>query len=262
MPAAPLRTGFRTEKSDVLPPTYEHPPLVESWLAVDFVEGKERFQTDLTALRERLGPEWFGSWQLVEEDSKSDDRQLDNVMRDRAVRLTTRGFAFGWLGHLGERYPRYETIRDGFVATLDAMRDVAGREGNPLTARRWSVRYVNRIPQGTVWMSPGDWSFFRLWQPVPLNSVRIESGGYKGRWELPLERERDALTVKFRHTSGTPTGEIDDVWLTLQAKGPTEGTDSSLFDGLDYGREVIVRSFSELVSIEAKSFWDATRRPR
>ena len=263
MPAVlPVHSGFRVGGPQVLPPEYAHPPLVESWLAVDFVEGKERFELDAAALRERLGPEWFGSWQVVEDDSKTDDRQLDNVMGDRAVRLTARGFAFGWLGHRGERYPCYETIRDGFVATLDAVRDVARRDGRDPAPRRWSVRYVNRIPQGTVWMTPGDWSFFRLWQPVPLKALGIGCDGYKGRWELPLEAERGTLTVKFRHGASDQTRGLDDVWITLQTKSPTDGADTGLFDGLDYGREVIVRSFNELMSPNAKSYWGVSRRPR
>ena len=263
MPATlPVRSGFRVTGPEVSPPEYAHPPLIESWLAVDFVEGQDRFELDAATLRERLGPEWFGSWQVVEDDSRSDDRQLGNVMGDRAVRLTARGFAFGWLGHQGEHYPRYETIRDGFVATLDAVRDVACRENRDLTPRRWSVRYINRIPQGTVWMTPGDWSFFRLWQPVPLKVLGIECDGYKARWELPLDAERGTLTVKFRHASSDLSDGLDDVWITLQAKGPTDGADTGLFDGLDYGREVIVRGFNELVSLDAKTYWGVSRRPR
>lgn len=263
MPTAlPVRSDFRVAGSDVSPPEYAHPPLVECWLAVDFVEGRERFDLDSSALRERLGPEWFGSWQVIAGDSKSDDKQLGNVMSDRAVRLTTRGFAFGWLGHQGERYPRYETIRDGFVAALDAVRDVARHANHDLPPRRWSVRYVNRIPQGTVWMTPGDWSFFRLWQPVPLKTLGIGCDGYKARWELPLDAGRGTLTVKFRHGTSEQAMGSDDVWITLQAKGPIDGVDNGLFDGLDYGREVIVKSFNELVSLDAKTYWGVSRRPR
>ncbi len=263
MPASlPVRSGYRVGASEASPTEYVHPPLVESWLAVDFVEGRERFEMDAVALRERLGPEWFGSWQVVHDDFRADDQQLDNVIGDRAVRLTSRGFAFGWLGHGGEHYPRYEAIRDGFVATLDAVRDVARRGNRTLVPRRWSVRYINRIPRGTVWQTPGDWSFFRLWQPVPLKVLGIECEGYKGRWELPLEAERGTLTVKFRHGASDATDGLDDVWLTLQTKGPSDDADTALFDGLDYGREVIVRAFNELMSPDAKTYWGVTRRSR
>lgn len=263
----PVRTGFRVAGSEVTPPEYAHPPLVESWLAVEFVEGRDRFEVDAAHLRERLGPEWSGSWQTLGDDAKSEDQQIDNVMGDRAVRLTTRGFAFGWLGHQGEHYPRYETIRDGFVAALDAVRDVAHHAHKEIVPRRWSVRYVNRIPQGTVWMAPGDWSFFRLWQPVPLKSLGIGCEGYKARWEVPLDAERGSLTVKFRHDleAGQASGHADglgQVWMTLQAKGPTDGDDAGLFEGLDYGREVIVRAFNELVTVDAKTYWGVARRTR
>ena len=261
----PVRTGFRVAGTDVIAPEYAHPPLVESWLGVEFVEGRERFEVDATQLCERLGPEWFGSWRSVGDDSKSDDRQLVNVMGDRAVRLTTRGFAFGWLGNHGERYPRYETIRDGFVAALDAVRDVAHHAQSEILPRRWSVRYANRIPQGTVWMTPGDWSFFRLWQPVPLQSLGIGCEGYKARWEVPLDAERGTLSVKFRHETDVrevPGSGLDQAWITLQAKGPTDGCDAELFNGLDYGREVIVRSFNELITVDAKSYWGVSRRGR
>ena len=111
-------------------------------------------------------------------------------------------------------------------------------------------------------MSPGDWSFFRLWQPVPLKVLGIECDGYKGRWELPLEAERGTLTVKFRHGANDLADELDNVWITLQSKGPVDGADTGLFDGLDYGREVIVRAFNELVSLDAKTYWGVTRRFR
>lgn len=266
MPATlPVRSGFRVSGAEMTSPEYAHPPLVESWLAVDLVEGRVGFELDAARLRERLGPEWSGSWREVPKDSKPDDgkprdQQLGNVMGDRAVRLTKCGFAFGWLGHHGERYPRYEAIRDGFVSTLDAVRDVAGCNDQDLTPRRWSVRYVNRVPQGTVWMMPGDWSFFRLWQPVPLQGLGIESPGYKARWELPLDAERGTLTVKFRHEPGDIGDGLDQVWITLQARGPSDGTDADLFVGLDYGREVIVRAFNELVSAAAKAYWGGVSR--
>ena len=49
MPAAlPVRSGFRVGGLEVSPLEYAHPPLVECWLALDFVEGRERFELDAT----------------------------------------------------------------------------------------------------------------------------------------------------------------------------------------------------------------------
>ncbi len=257
------QSGSRMSGLEIQTPEYAHPPLVESWLAVDFVDGRERFSVDSAALRAQLGPEWSSSWKLVDEESLSEDRQLLNLMGDRAVRLTTRGFAFGWLGHQGEHYPRYETIRDGFVSALDAVCGVARERNHELIPQRWAVRYTNRIPRGTVWQTPEDWRFFRFWQPMPLAGLGIEATGYKGRWELPLANDLGTLTVKFRHAAGQSPDDLDAVWLTLQAKGRiNDDNDSGLFDGLDHGRELIVRAFNELVSSDAKAFWGVAPNSR
>ena len=256
----PVRYGFVSGSSHLTPPDYAHPPLIECWLGVDFVDSLEQFEVDPTALRESLGAEWFGSWQTVADDTPGHDRQLENVMGDRAVRLTSCGFAYGWLGHQGERYPRYETIRDGFVTALDAIRRVTRGTERRLSPKRWSIRYVNRIPQGTVWVTTGDWSFFRLWQPVPLAVWDADSQGYKGRWEFPLPAERGTLAIKFRHDSGQTAEDLEEVRIMLHAKGPVDGVDSELFEGLDYGREVVVRSFHELIAVDAQNYWGASDR--
>ena len=257
---SPVRSGFRLAGPDATPNVYAHPPLVESWLGIDFAADVALSAADAESLRGALGPEWPGTWTEFSSDKVVQRRQLTNVMGDRALRLTSRGFSFGWLGYGGERYPRYESVRDGFVAVLVGLRTLAGRDGKTPVPQRWSVRYVNRIPRGTVWSTPGDWTFFALWQAGPLKGLGIDPAGFQARWDLPLEAERGNLTIEFRHDCTEMTDETDSVWMTLTTSGPVDNADTSLFDGLDYGREVIVRSFNELVSTEAKSFWGVRGR--
>lgn len=257
---SPVRSGFRMAGPDAAPAVYAHPPLVESWLGIDFVTDVALSAADCDALRVALGPEWPGAWNEVASASAPHERQLTNVMGDRALRLTSRGFSFGWLGYGGERYPRYETVRDGFVAVLDGLRTLAARSGKVPVPQRWSVRYVNRIPRGTVWSTPGDWAFFALWQPGPLKGLGTDPTGFQARWDLPLDAELGSLSIEFRHASAELTEETENVWITLTTSGPVDNADTSLFDGLDYGREVIVRGFNELVSAEAKTFWGVRAR--
>ena len=261
MPAlTPLRTGYRFGSSEQ-PQEYAHPPLIEVWLGVEFASPTGFDEIPATDWRERLGPEWPADWQQIgpaerhSSESVHTEHQLRNVMGDRAIRFCRDGFRFGWLGHDGSMYPRYEAIRDGFVATLDAVRDVMPKLGLPT---RWSISYVNRIPQGTVWSSPADWTFFRLWQPNPLNKLKIEADGFVGRWQFPLEAERGTIDIELTHEP-TFSGETDPefLWLRITTSGPTESHESSLFDGLDYGRETIVRAFGELITSDAKQFWGA-----
>jgi uncharacterized protein (TIGR04255 family) len=241
--------------SDAAPNTYAHPPLVECWLTTDFAPAVD-LSADSAALRTLMGPEWPGNWK----EGPRSSLQLTNVMGDRTLRLRPHGFTFGWLGYSGERYPRYESVRDGFVSVLDTVRKLATQRGVKPVPRRWSVNYVNRIPRGTVWSAPGDWSFFCLWQSAPLKGLRVEPSGSRIEWHLPLEIQQASLTIEFKHTPAAQADETDNVWLTLTTSGSVEHDDGSLFDGLDAGRDIIVRSFNELVSADAKSFWGAGGR--
>jgi uncharacterized protein (TIGR04255 family) len=247
-----------------LPHEFAHPPLIEAWMGVEFAAPIDFTSVEASEWRKRLGPEWPAIWQSigpVERHAPGTtliERQLQNVMNDRAIRFSKQGFCFGWLGHDGSLYPRYETIRDGFVATLDAVRDVVPVVGLPM---RWAVSYLNRIPQGTVWSTPQDWSFFRLWQSSPLQKLHIEQQGFAGRWQFPLEAERGTLAIELTHEPSPEQGlEAESLWLRLTSTGPTDADESSLFDGLDYGREMIVRAFNELVTHDARQFWGAAPR--
>jgi uncharacterized protein (TIGR04255 family) len=244
---------------DVPATIYAHPPLIETWLSVDFAK-TDFTEADSQSLRKTLGPEWSGTWKQTLPGSTWQGKQLMNVMADRALRLTERGFAFGWLGYGGEHYPRYESVRDGFVMVLDSLRSQAAEDKKTLIPDHWSVRYVNRIPQGTVWTTIGEWQFYSMWQPAPLKAIGIDPAGFQARWDLPLEGNRGALAIEFRHQSADDTNETDVVWIDLIASGAIENPQSSVFDGLDFGREVIVRSFNELVSCEAKEFWGVRSR--
>lgn len=256
----PLRSGFGFGTPEP-PQEFAHPPLIEVWLGVDFGSPAEFDEIVAAEWHNRLGPEWPAVWQTIGPNERHApgttriERQLSDVMGDRAIRFGHEGFCFGWLGQNGSIYPRYEAIRDGFVATLDAVHDVLPKLGQP---RRWNVSYVNRIPQGTVWSTPSDWTFFRLWQPNPLKKLNIEPDRFAGSWRFPLDDERGELIIELTHEQTNIDGHDDQsLWLRITATGPIEAEESTLFDGLDFGREMIVRAFGELVTTNAKQYWGA-----
>lgn len=265
MPSStPLRAEFHAEPPE-LPSEFAHPPLIESWLGVEFI-GSPFPPLEVKDWRQRLGPEWSSAWQSIGVEQhhapgmSQVEREIRNVMNDRAIRIGDRGFSFGWLGHDGSIYPRYEAIRDGFVATLDAVRELMPTIGFP---RRFCVSYLNKVPQGTVWTSNDDWSFFRLWQPCPLGKLKIRPEGFAGLWQFPLDVRQGVFTIELTHESAQePSAETQTLWLRLTAAGPTDANESSLFDGLDYGRETIVRAFNELVTADAKEFWGVSSRKK
>jgi hypothetical protein len=112
----PLRSGFRFGSPE-LPHEFAHPPLIEAWMGVEFAAPVDFTSVEASEWRKRLGPEWPAIWQSigpVERHAPGTtliERQLQNVMNDRAIRFSKQGFCFGWLGHDGSLYPRYETIR-------------------------------------------------------------------------------------------------------------------------------------------------------
>lgn len=261
--ATPLRSGFRFHQNEI-PNEFAHPPLIEAWLGVDFNSPTDLSGIDATIWRQKLGPEWPARCQMIGPAERHApgiteiERQLRNVMNDRAIRFGPHGFSFGWLGYDGSGYPRYETIRDGFVVTLDAVREVVPDIGQP---QRTVVTYLNRIPRGTVWMTEQDWSFFRLWQPSPLSRLNVNTHTFAGRWQFPLDADRGNLTIELTHEPAVPSVDQEEsLWLRITASGTTDADEASLFDGLDYGREMIVRSFSELVTSSAKDFWGVKKK--
>lgn len=264
MPAStPIHSEFRFGHSE-LPSEFAHPPLIEAWLGVEFAASVNFARIDAKEWRRHLGPEWQSSFQPIgaaerhAPSATSIENQLCTVMNDRAIRFGTTGFSYGWLGHDGSIYPRYETIRDGFVATLDVIRGALPDIGSP---ERTSVTYLNRIPKGTVWSTPQDWSFFRLWQPNPLHKLGVDLDEFAGCWQFSLEAERGTLTIELTHEPALEqVGREEALWLRITSGGPTDSSESSLFDGLDYGREMIVRAFSELVTVDAKSYWGVMPR--
>ena len=88
--------------------------------------------------------------------------------------------------------------------------------------------------------------------------MKIEADGFVGHWQFPLEGERGTIAIDLSHE--VPLSHDTDpefLWFGITATGPTETHESSLFDGLDYGRETIVRAFGELVTPDSKQFWGA-----
>ena len=85
---------------------------------------------------------------------------------------------------------------------------------------------------------------------VPPAGARIRSGGW-GR-----------LHAAWQHAKETGDGEGIDasefIRLTLTARGPVGDDEEGIqpiLDGLDLGRETIVRSFGSLMSDQANHLW-------
>lgn len=249
-------------------PEYAHPPLVAATLGVMYHNRAGNDDAALTQFQQALGAEWLGRWTKVQHSFDTVDmgltsfgQELSNVLGDRRLRISEHHFDFTWSGAEEGRYPRYENLRDGFVAAWDAWSQA--QRPAVETPLRWGVSYLNRIPQGTVWHTPADWSFFRLLASQANVVSDHLPRRFSARWKYDLAEIQGVLGIELSLHAESPTSETPCLWLKLTASGPAQQIDSmDLLDGMDSGRAVIVKTFSDLLSPAANAYWGLRRREK
>jgi uncharacterized protein (TIGR04255 family) len=265
-------------------PTYDNPPVVETVLGVQFERlsgfknghlgaywkslptGQWATVADAPPLEpqfERFEPSarWARGLHIQLTRDPASRLQITSTDGDRMIQIQNGRLHFNWLALEGRAYPRYEKVRDGFDSALKALLAFLSQEGiGDFRPNQWEVTYVNHIAKGTVWDAPDDWSFFR-----PLGSVRTIPGvalgeSFAGEWHFVIPGQRGRLHVQWQHvlTSGTKQEQQEEVRLTFTARGPVQQEAdfvSTVLQGLDIGRETIVRSFHSLMTDEANRYW-------
>jgi hypothetical protein len=167
-------------------------------------------------------------------------------------------FLFNWIGVHGDPYPRYERVREQFIENFESFREFLSREQlGSLAPNQWEVTYLNHIPRDSVWANVRGWTFFR-----PVNVVegipRLTSlESLAGEWHYVIEPKRGRLHVQWQH--GRRNGQ-ELIVLNLTSRGPIgkcpgESPLPRILEGLDLGREVIVRSFGSLMDDRANKYW-------
>ena len=189
--------------------------------------------------------------------------QIRSADDERMIQVQNTRLHFNWLGKGGEEYPRYERVREGFVSALERFTQFVTDESlGDFRPNQWEVTYINHIPRGIIWKTPADWAFFRPLTGVPTVEGVIEGESFAGEWHFTIPGQRGRLHVAWQHAEETGDGEgadaSDFIRLTLTARGPV-GDDGEgiqpILDGLDLGRETIVRSFGSFMSDQANHLW-------
>jgi uncharacterized protein (TIGR04255 family) len=265
-------------------PHFDHPPVVETVLGVQFEPLKGFRNGHLGAFWKRLGPDWpiltdvppltpqferFGeteAWaeaglQLKLTQEMAARVQITNADRNRMIQVQNGRLHYNWLGEKGDQYPRYQKVRPGFDCALEKFEQfLADERLGTLRPNQWEVTYVNHIPKGTVWNEPQDWqSLFRFPLMPSANAGDLQLESVSGAWHFVIEPRRGRLHAHLQHgRKGGATGE-EILVLTLTARGPAGGKDDeqglALDEGLDCGREAIVKAFAELTSEKAHEYW-------
>lgn len=204
---------------------------------------------------------WAKALQIQLTQDPTSRLQIKNTDGDRMIQVQNGRIHFNWLGDEGGEYPRYPRVRDGFASALQRFVEFLAHEKlGDFRPNQWEVTYINHISKGTVWNTPNDWCFFRPLGSVPTIGNLVQGEGFTGEWHFVIPEQRGRLHVQWQHAlRSAPEQEGQEVIrLTLTARGPIEQAEKEaepILDGLDLGREVIVRSFERFMSDEANKHW-------
>lgn len=187
--------------------------------------------------------------------------RIRKVTGDRMIQVQNGRFHYNWLGQEGKTYPRYaDAVRPEFAQALGGFLGfVQANELGEVQPNQWEVTYVNHLVKGRVWERPEDWA--RLFNGLPgpfrdTDTAHLE--GFSGHWRYEIPDRRGRLHVEIKHGRvGPPPGD-EAIVMTLTARGsPPEASDvvEQIGSGLDLGHQVIVESFRDLASDEARQHW-------
>ena len=182
---------------------------------------------------------------------------LDDT-KNRLIQLQADRFIHNWRKVTGEEeYPRYEVIRDEFLARWDEFCMFLGDQGvsKPIV-NACELAYVNHISMGSGWTEPED-----LGQFFSFLATDMSGGAGHG-----LESVQCALRFKLPGGNGhlnvsmMPAIRKQDqqeiLRFDLSARGAMEsGEEAQLLKWFDGARETIVRVFTGLTTEEAHACW-------
>jgi uncharacterized protein (TIGR04255 family) len=176
----------------------------------------------------------------------------------RLIQLQADRFIHNWRKVTGEeKYPRYEAIRDEFVARWDEFCGfLVDQGGSKPILNACELAYVNHISKESCWTEPKDLG--RL-----FSFLATDMSGGAGH---TLESVQCGLRFKLPGGNGhlnvsmTPAIRKQDqqeiLRFDLSARGAMEsGEEAQLLKWFDGARETIVRVFTALTTEEAHSSW-------
>lgn len=263
-------------------PYYERPPVVETILGVQFDRLVGFRNAHLGAFWKSLdqaewptvadapplppqferfteGARWAKGIQFQVSQDPAGRLQVTNKDGNRMIQIQNNRLHFNWLGGAGGKYPRYESVRDGFTEVLSRFVDFAATEQlGDFRPNQWEVTYLNHIPKGSIWNTPDDWGFFLPLRSVPTIEDVIQGESFSGGWQFVIPNQRGRLHVKWQHGAKSEPGQQEMIILTLTARGPLdegEGDTTRILNGVNLGRQTIVLTFEKLMSNEANNFW-------
>jgi len=178
---------------------------------------------------------------------------------ERMMQVQNGRFHYNWLTTERKRqYPSYPKVRPEFDEAWRQYHEFLAKQGlGAVVPDQWEVTYLNHMPKGTVWETEADWS--SLFQPLlgpadRLQIAKLEKAS--GDWRFEIEPRRGRLHVELRQGLLPGGDRLEILVLKLTARGPIDESGPSLDEGLNLGRETIVKTFREITSEQAHRYWE------
>lgn len=275
-----------TRPSDL--PSYDKPPVVEVALSVQFealagyrtvqaASLRRIFQAQYPKVAEQppLEPafETFGTHPRNAEGVRLHVRNAPQVPRlwflneneSELIQFQEDRFVHNWRKTgAGTDYPRYEHIKDAFLAEWGKIRDHAKNEGlGEIKPNQCEVTYINHIvSEENINFHSKIGAAFTIWNDLSDKNFKYE-----------IEDSRFSMRFIINGTDGSPIGRLhakaEPAWLggglagvvlTLTARGqPAENSVAAVSAFFDLGREQIVRGFTALTTEQMHRMWERTQ---
>jgi uncharacterized protein (TIGR04255 family) len=265
-------------------PDYDSPPVVETILGVQFSPIGRLTTPLLGAFWSTIRDEWPNVSESAYLESKFEDSgslqswsqlrfqlreghpparlQMRNENRDRMLQVQNSRLHVNWMGYEGAEYPRYPIVRELFENEWNRFTRFVADEGLGQPApNQCEVTYINHIPFGTVWQTPADWTFMKLLGDASVLEDLAAFEAFQGQWRFSLPDDSGRLHILWkpgkRRSREDPEQQEDILILEQTVRGPlSDAADvGGILEALDMAREVIVKSFTQLMDAKANEFW-------
>lgn len=257
-------------------PDFEHPPLVEVALSVQFepLPLQIRHLAMLWDMCRSEFPEWHdevpiapafelfgdGSWDARFRSAQlpralfrnPGGTELKQYQADRFVRNWTKAAS-------APDYPRYESIREPFAADLRALVELLSAQSlGKLVPNQCEVTYVNLIPLAGPASTIGD--VIRPWTGAFSDAFLAEPEAAELTAHFTMTGADQVHPIGRLHIRGVVVAERRTgqkaVQLTLTARGqPQDKTIDGILAFLNRGREYIVKGFASFTTPKMHTEW-------
>jgi uncharacterized protein (TIGR04255 family) len=261
-------------------PTFNHPPLVESVLGVQFAPIMYFTSGHAGKFWRSLGPDWTSARDAAPLDPSFEEfgergawaeqvnrfrisaapahsrLQIQHSSGDRMIQVQESRFHYNWVRKDSAAYPRYATIRPEFEQAFTEFCGFCENEKLTVPApNQWEITYVNLLLERESWRTAADWSEILpslLGPATKIHDLGLET--LHGRWTFELPSQSGRLHVELACVRAGPDKKRA-LQLTLTSRGPAADWSAAL-GGLELGHAAIVRTFDAVTSERAHKLWE------